>query len=261
MTGQPVTQVRDDIYLVNVVMRAENQQRASLERCNPCKCPLPNGRTVPLSQIARFDYEQEYPLVWRRDRVPTLTVQADVVPGRRQEAVVDTLAPAIASLRESLPKGYSIVVGGTVEEEREIAESVFAMIPAMLFLMLLFLMSQLHRLHPAGHGLALVPMGLIGIVGGAAAVGAAARLRGDSRHARADGNDRAQRGHSVTSRSSRTRRDVNCGMRSSKARSRASGRSCSPRFPPSWGSSRSRQPCSGGRWLSRSWAVCSSRQC
>ena len=165
MTGQPVTQVRDDIYLVNVVMRAENQQRASLETLQSLQVPLPNGRTVPLSQIARFDYEQEYPLVWRRDRVPTLTVQADVVPGATPEAVVDTLAPAIASLRESLPKGYSIVVGGTVEESARSQESVFAMIPAMLFLMLLFLMSQLHSFTRLAMVLALVPMGLIGIVG------------------------------------------------------------------------------------------------
>jgi multidrug efflux pump subunit AcrB len=52
---------------------------------------LPSGRTVPLSQIARFEYDQEYPLIWRRDRVPTLTVQADVIPDSTPEEAVSSL--------------------------------------------------------------------------------------------------------------------------------------------------------------------------
>ena len=78
ISGSPITQVRDDIYLVDVVMRATDEQRVSLDTLRSIQVPLPNGRTVPLSQFATFSYDQEQPLVWRRDRVPTLTVQADV---------------------------------------------------------------------------------------------------------------------------------------------------------------------------------------
>ena len=80
--AHPITQVRDDIYLVDVVARATDEQRVSLDTLRDLQVPLPNGRTVPLSQFATFEYEQDYPLIWRRDRVPTLTVQADVTPGR-----------------------------------------------------------------------------------------------------------------------------------------------------------------------------------
>ena len=62
MTGTPVTQVRDDIYLVNVVARANDEQRVSLSTLRSLQLPLPNGRTVPLSQVATFDFDQEYPL-------------------------------------------------------------------------------------------------------------------------------------------------------------------------------------------------------
>ena len=81
ITGTPVTQVRDGIYLVNVVARATDEQRVSLTTCHAAG-PLPNGRTVPLSQFASFEYDQDFPLIWRRDRVPTLTVQADVIAGQ-----------------------------------------------------------------------------------------------------------------------------------------------------------------------------------
>ena len=78
VTGSTVTQLRDDIYLVNVVARATDDQRASFEALSSLQVPTPSGRMVPLQQFATFVEEQEFPLVWRRDRVPTLTVRADV---------------------------------------------------------------------------------------------------------------------------------------------------------------------------------------
>ena len=81
MTGTPITQVRDNVYLVDVIARAQDEQRVSLSTLQGLQLPLPNGRTVPLSQVASFDFVQEYRLVWRRQRVPTLTVQADVARG------------------------------------------------------------------------------------------------------------------------------------------------------------------------------------
>ncbi|MCP3468106.1 efflux RND transporter permease subunit [Bradyrhizobium sp. CCGUVB23] len=164
MTGAPITQLRDDIYLIDIITRAQDEQRVSLATMQSLQVPLPGGRTVPLSQIARFEFGQEYPLVWRRDRVPTLTVQADVIPGSSPEAAVTSLAPGVEKLRASLPAGYRIAVGGTVEESANSQASVYAMVPAMLFLMLLFLMAQLHSFSRLAMVLSLVPMGLIGIV-------------------------------------------------------------------------------------------------
>ena len=96
VTGSTVTQVRDDIYLIDVVARAIGEERISLPTLRTLQVPLPNGRTVALNQFASFEYAQEYPMVWRRDRVPTLTVRADVAPGVLPESVVTELAPAIA---------------------------------------------------------------------------------------------------------------------------------------------------------------------
>lgn len=164
MTGAAITQVRDDIYLVDVVARAQDEQRVSLDTMQSLQVPLPSGRTVPLSQIARFEFSQEYPLVWRRDRVPTLTVQADVRPGSTPEGAVASLAPAVKKLQAGLPPDYRIAVGGTVEESASSQASVFAMVPVMLLLMLIFLMAQLHSFTRLAMVLSVVPMGLIGIV-------------------------------------------------------------------------------------------------
>jgi len=52
ISGSSISQVRDDIYLVDVIARATEEQRVSLNTLRTLPVPLPNGRTVPLSQFA-----------------------------------------------------------------------------------------------------------------------------------------------------------------------------------------------------------------
>src|SRR6516225_10152562 len=128
MTGAPVTEVRDWIYLIDVLIRATDEQRVSLETLRNLQFALPSGRTVPLGQFATLEFEREFPLIWRRDGVPTLTAQADVTEGASPEGVVAALAPAVATLQATLPRSYHIAVGGTVEESAQSQASVFAVV-------------------------------------------------------------------------------------------------------------------------------------
>ena len=164
VTGTTVTQVRDDIYLIDVVARATAEQRLSLNALRSIQLPLPGGRTVPLAQLARFEHAQEYPLVWRRDRVPTLTVRADVNPGVLPDAVVSALAPRIAALNAGLERPYRIDLGGIAEESAYSQASVMAVVPVMLGLMLTLLMWQLGSFRRLFLVLALLPLGIIGVV-------------------------------------------------------------------------------------------------
>ena len=164
VSGITATQVRSGIYLVDVLIRASAEQRMSLSTIRTLQVPLPNGRSVPLSQIASVEYGQEYPIVWRRDRRPTVTVQADVGPGTQAATVVQALEPKIAALNASLPSGYHIAVGGTVEESTKAQVSVAAVLPVMLILMLSVLMIQLQSFSRLFLVLSVAPLGLLGVV-------------------------------------------------------------------------------------------------
>lgn len=166
VSGTTITQVRDDIYLIDVVMRAEQTQRTSLETLRSLQIPLRSGQVVPLRQIATFEYEQEYPIVWRRDRVPTLTVQADVVPGLMPATAVRRVQPGIDELAATLPSGYRIATGGSVEESAKGKASVMAVVPAMLLLVLTILIFQLKTFQRVLLVLSVAPLGVIGVVAG-----------------------------------------------------------------------------------------------
>jgi multidrug efflux pump subunit AcrB len=164
VTGGTVTQVRDSIYLIDVVARAEQAQRTSLESLRSLQISLPNGRVVPLRQIATFEYEQEYPIIWRRDRIRTLTVQADVVPGVLPATAVQAVQPSIDKLAATLPHGYRIAVGGSVEESGKAKASVLAVVPGMVLVVLVILIFQLKSFQRVLLVLSVAPLGLIGVV-------------------------------------------------------------------------------------------------
>ncbi|MFY9818349.1 MAG: efflux RND transporter permease subunit [Pseudolabrys sp.] len=164
ITGSAITQVRDDIYLVDVITRATDEERLSLDTLRSIQVPLTNGRTVPLSQFASFTYDQEQPLIWRRDRVPTLTVQADVKTGVLPATVVEALGPSIAELNKSLQRPYRIAMGGVVEDSAKAQASVIAVVPAMLLIMFTVLMVQLRSFSRLFIVLSVGPLGLIGVV-------------------------------------------------------------------------------------------------
>ncbi|HET7836158.1 MAG TPA: efflux RND transporter permease subunit, partial [Variovorax sp.] len=164
VTGTAVTQVRDDIYLINVVARSSAEQRLSLQTLSTLQVPTASGRMVPLNQFATFSEEQESPLVWRRNRVPTLTVRADVVRGALPDTIVEALAPKIKEFNAKLPKGYKIETGGLSEESAESSASVFAVVPLMIVLMLLSMMVLLVSFRRLAMVVCVMPLGLIGVV-------------------------------------------------------------------------------------------------
>jgi multidrug efflux pump subunit AcrB len=163
LSGTPVTQVRDDIYLVDIVARAVSNERLNLETLRSLMIEASGGRSVPLEQIANLSYSVEPPLIWRRHRLPTITVQADTAPGVEAATVVKSLASAIAAFKSQLPAGYDVVPGGTVEESAKAEASVVAVYPLMLFLMLTILMVQLQSFQRLFLVCATGPLAIIGV--------------------------------------------------------------------------------------------------
>ena len=112
-----------------------------------------------------MEYSTENPLIWRRNRVPTLTVQGELAPGYLPSEAVKALGPSIKALGATLPPGYSLVVGGEAEEAASSQRSVAAIVPVMLVLMLTILMVQLQSFQRLFLVLSVAPLELIGAVG------------------------------------------------------------------------------------------------
>ncbi|MFJ4383056.1 efflux RND transporter permease subunit [Pseudomonas sp. NPDC089408] len=164
VSGVPITEVNDNIYLVDVVARAEDSERGSPDTLQNLQILTPNGTSIPLLSFATVRYELEQPLVWRRDRKPTITIKASVNGEIQPTDLVAQLKPDIDQFASKLPVGYEVATGGTVEESSKAQGPIAAVIPLMLFLMATFLMIQLHSVQKLFLVVSVAPLGLIGVV-------------------------------------------------------------------------------------------------
>ncbi|QXH62227.1 efflux RND transporter permease subunit [Pseudomonas azerbaijanorientalis] len=164
VSGQSVTQVDDDIYLINVVGRAVDSERGTPETLQNLQIVTPNGTSIPLLAFATVRYELEQPLVWRRDRLPTITIKAAIRDEIQPTDLVKILKPFIDAFAAKLPAGYKVATGGTVEESGKAQGPIAKVVPLMLFLMATFLMIQLHSVQKLFLVASVAPLGLIGVV-------------------------------------------------------------------------------------------------
>lgn len=164
ITGSAIEQYREKRELIEIRLRGDQAERVEVASLASLAVPTANGTTVPLAQIAKIEYKFEDGLIWHRNRLPTITVRADIRTKLQPATVVGELAESMDKLRAELPSGYLIEVGGTVEESARGQSSVNAGMPLFLAVVMTLLMIQLKSLSRATIVFLTAPLGLIGVV-------------------------------------------------------------------------------------------------
>lgn len=163
-SGLTFTQLRDDIYLINVVARGVAADRASLDAISNLQLATKSGENIPLVSLVSLEYDTEQPLIIQRNGLPTVTIKA-AIDGRDQPAtLVEALRPRIEAFAATLPGSVMIELGGTVETSIESQEPIIAVVPAMLLLMAFLVMAQMQSFRLSLIVFAAAPFGLIGVV-------------------------------------------------------------------------------------------------
>ena len=164
VSGATINQYRENRELIEIRLRGDQAERINVESLSSLAVPTANGSSVPLAQIAKIEYDFEDGLIWHRNRLPTITVRADIRSKLQPATVVGELAEKMDQLRAELPSGYLVEVGGTVEESARGQNSVNAGMPFFLAVVMTLLMIQLKSMSRAFIVLLTAPLGLIGVV-------------------------------------------------------------------------------------------------
>jgi multidrug efflux pump len=164
LSGTTVTQYREGDKNLDVVARLVAPERTDLNNLKDAKIYLRDGKFVPVSQVARLSLDSEDSVLWRRNRVPTLTVRADV-EGAEGPDVTHSLTPKLDALADDLPLGYGIDVGGALESSAKAQASILAVMPLTIVVVLVLLMVQLQDMRKMALVLLTAPLGLIGVAG------------------------------------------------------------------------------------------------
>ncbi len=163
LNGLTVTSFREGEKTIDVVLRGDRQERGQLSALPDLAVPTRSGKSVPLSQVARLKFSFEPGLIWRRDRLPTITVRANLYGKTQPATIVANLQPQIDQIIASLPAGYDIAIGGSVEESAKGSNSVMVGIPVFILLVITVLVIQLRSVSRVIMVLLTAPLGIIGI--------------------------------------------------------------------------------------------------
>ena len=162
-TGTAAGQFREDNELIEISLRGTDEERAQLSMLPSLAIPTESGRSVPLSHVATLEYGFEEGVIWHRNRLPTVTVRADIYGDQQPATLVQQIEPTLAEIREALPSGYLLEVGGTVEDSSRGQASVNAGIPLFIIVVVSLLMLQLKSFSRSAMVFLTAPLGLIGV--------------------------------------------------------------------------------------------------
>ena len=162
--GAGIDQYREKRELIEIRLRGAQAERVEVESVSSLAVPTATGTSVPLAQLAKIEYSFEEGLIWHRNRLPTITVRADIRSKLQPATVVNELKEPLEKIRTELPNGYLLQVGGTVEESARGQNSVNAGMPLFLAVVMTLLMIQLKSISRAFIVFLTAPLGIIGVV-------------------------------------------------------------------------------------------------
>lgn len=163
LTGSNVSQYREDNELIEIVLRGTEQERRELGNLASLALPTDNGQSVALSQVATLEYGFEEGVIWHRNRLPTVTVRADIYDNTQPATLTHQILPTLQQIKATLPDGYLLEVGGTVEDSERGQRSVNAGMPLFIVVVLSLLMIQLRSFSRMFMVFLTAPLGLIGV--------------------------------------------------------------------------------------------------
>lgn len=162
LAGQSVSVYREGNRQIEMLLRGPADERNQLELLSSLSMPTANGGSITLSQVATMEYGFEDGIIWHRNRLPTVTVRADISDGMQPLDVVHQILPTLDGIRAELPSGYLLETGGTVEDSARGQNSIKAGMPLFLVVVATLLMLQLRSFSRAAMVLVTAPLGIIG---------------------------------------------------------------------------------------------------
>jgi multidrug efflux pump len=163
LSGTTIGQYREGDRLIDIVLRQPLEERKAITDLGNAYLPTANGRSVPLTQVAKVGFAWEPGVLWREGRDYAVTVQGDVVEGVQGPTVTFQVWPELQKLAERMPPGYKIQIAGAVEESSKGQGSIAAGVPIMLFIIFTLLMLQLQSFSRAMLVFLTGPMGVAGV--------------------------------------------------------------------------------------------------
>ena len=167
LSGYEATDYREGDEVIPVTVRsvaADRQDIGKLESLNVYS--QLTGRSVPLKQVADLEVEWQPAKIYRRNRLKSVEIYADVVPGVTAAEITNVLQLWLEEEQKNWPVGYVYDLGGEYEQADKGNQSIVEKLPIAGLIIILLLVGQFNSIRRPLIILMTIPLGLIGVIVG-----------------------------------------------------------------------------------------------
>jgi multidrug efflux pump subunit AcrB len=164
--GQQVGVYREGDDLIPIIARAPQAERVQPENLSDRLIWSPaQNAYIPMSQVVDgFELTAQDTLIQRRNRVRTLTVQANPAPGETAAAAFERFTAIVENIER--PRGYTLEWGGEHEANIQANESLGGVLPFSFLVMVVTSILLFQTVRQPLIIWLLVPMSLVGVTAG-----------------------------------------------------------------------------------------------
>jgi HME family heavy-metal exporter len=167
MQGEVVSQVLEGDASFDLVVRLDDKYRESIDALRDLSLALPDGGSIPLSNVAKILPDRVGPNAINRENGRRRIVVSCNATGRALSAVRDDIVARLAPIEAKLPqygRGYYIEYGGQFESEQAATRTLLALSVLSLVGIFLVLYVLFRSVNLALQVMSALPMAAIGAV-------------------------------------------------------------------------------------------------
>lgn len=165
INGVVLTEFREDDDLIPMVLRSLVARDLDLIGTEAFNVFSQNtGKSVPLLQVADVYLTWEPAIIFRRNRLKTITVMSSVHDGVTASEIEAKLIPWLKEESKNWPAGYKWELGGENEESGKAQRSIFAELPIATVMILILLLAQFNSLKKTFIIIFTIPLSFVGVV-------------------------------------------------------------------------------------------------
>ncbi len=165
LSGIQTTDYREEDEVIPVVLRSIEADRNDIGKLESHNIYVQRtGRATPLKQVADIQVEFLSAKILRRDRLKTVTINANLESGFNAIAIANQLEPWLKEVSKDWPIGYKYEQGGELESSGEANDSIGVKVPIAFLIIILLLVGQFDSLRRPAIILMTIPLGLIGVI-------------------------------------------------------------------------------------------------
>ncbi len=165
LSGIQTTDYREEDEVIPVVLRSIEADRNDIGKLESHNIYVQRtGQATPLKQVADIQVEFLSAKILRRDRLKTVTINANLESGFNAIAIANQLEPWLKEVSKDWPIGYKYEQGGELESSGEANDSIGVKVPIAFLIIILLLVGQFDSLRRPAIILMTIPLGLIGVI-------------------------------------------------------------------------------------------------